>query len=176
MKAGSGSRSYRSASFSIWFADGSALTGNEYVELKQSIGVYPKDKIIAWDWSGVNIQSESQHVFPKIEDSIQYDVIRRLKQQDYDIIYDDDYSGEIADVVAIKLEEEKICIEMYHLKYAYKGKISNEIRNFYEVCGQAQKSIHWKHKNGKQLINIFYDARQSQKMATPVADLRRNPI
>lgn len=137
----------------VWFADGSALTGNEYVELKQSIGLFPKSEIIAWDWAGVNLSNESQHVLPKITDSIQYKVIQYLKVQDYDIIYDDDYSGEIADVVAIKLESEKISVKMYHLKYAIDGVVSNQIKNFYEVCGQAQKSIHWKHKKGKDFIN-----------------------
>lgn len=137
----------------IWFADGSALTGNEYVELKQSIGVYPRNEIIAWDWTGVNINVESQHVQPKKTDSIQYNVIQRLKADDFDIIYDDDYSGEIADLIAFKLEPEKIKVKMYHLKYAIDGVVSNQIKNFYEVCGQAQKSIHWKHKDGKELIN-----------------------
>ena len=137
----------------IWFADGSALTGNEYVELKQSIPIFPKEEIIAWDWTGVNIHNESQHVYPKRTDSIQYNVIERLKTGDYDIIYDDDYSGEIADVLAIKQLPEKIIVKMYHLKYALDGRVSDQIKNFYEVCGQAQKSIHWKHKEGKEFIN-----------------------
>ena len=137
----------------IWFADGSALTGNEYVELKQSIPLYPKEKIIAWDWTGVNLSAESQHVAPKITDSIQFKVIEVLKNEDFDIIYDDDYSGEIADVVAIKLHTERILVHLYHLKYALEGVVSNQIKNLYEVCGQAQKSIHWKHKKGTEFVN-----------------------
>lgn len=137
----------------IWFADGSALTGNEFVELKQSINVFPKNNILGWDWTGVNLSNESQHVKPKITDSIQYHVIKKLIAEDNDIVYDDDYSGEIADVVAIKQFQEKIIVKLYHLKYAHGGVISNQIKNFYEVCGQAQKSIHWKHKGGKEFIN-----------------------
>lgn len=137
----------------IWFADGSALTGNEYIELKQSMPIYPKEEIIAWDWTGVNLSCEAQGVNPKKTDSIQYNVIQRLIAADYDIVYDDDYSGEIADVLAIKSESDKISIKMYHLKYASGGVVSNQIKNLYEVCGQAQKSVHWKHKSGKELIN-----------------------
>jgi hypothetical protein len=137
----------------IWFADGSALTGNEYVELKQSIGTYPKDKLLAWDWAGVNLRNEAQGVLPKKTDSIQYKVIQELQAGDFDIIYDDDYSGEIADVVAIKVTDEKVSIKLYHLKYAIDGVVSNQIKNFYEVCGQAQKSIHWKHKSAKEFIS-----------------------
>ena len=33
-----------------------------------------------------------------------------------DIIYDDDYSGEIADIITLKIEEERILIKLYHLK------------------------------------------------------------
>lgn len=137
----------------VWFADGSALTGNEYYELKQQIGIYSKDELIAWNWDGVNLSNESQGVNPKKTDSIQYKVISKLKQEDYDIIYDDDYSGEIADVVTIKANSDKIEIKFYHLKFALDGVVSNQIKNFYEVCGQAQKSAHWKHKSGKEFIN-----------------------
>lgn len=154
-----GTRKYSGVEFfskyipTVWFADGSALTGNEYIELKQSISLYPQDAIIAWDWSGVDLIKESQHVFPKRIDSIQFKVIQELKSQDFDIIYDDDYSGEIADVIALKQLPEKILIKMFHLKYALEGKVTNQIKNFYEVCGQAQKSIHWKHKGGKEFVN-----------------------
>src|SRR5690606_35727060 len=137
----------------IWYADGSALTGNEYYELKQQIGIYPKDQLISWNWYGVNLRNEAQGIQPKKLDSIQYKVIEQLKQEDFDIIYDDDYSGEIADVVAIKAHSDKIEIKLYHLKFALDGLVSNQIKNFYEVCGQAQKSVHWKHKSGKDFIN-----------------------
>lgn len=137
----------------IWFADGSALTGNEYVQLKQIINVYPKDNIIAWNWQGVSLCNESQQVYPKITDSIQYKVIEELKKGDFDIIYDDDYSGEIADVITIKLYPDKICVGLYHLKFAIDGRVSDQIKNLYEVCGQAQKSVHWKHKEGADFFN-----------------------
>lgn len=137
----------------IWFADGSALTGNEYVQLKQIINAYPKDNIIAWDWSGVSLEKESQHVYPKITDSIQYKVIEELKKDNYDIIYDDDYSGEIADVITMKLHPDKLSVGLYHLKFAIGGKVTEQIKNLYEVCGQAQKSVHWKHKEGTEFIN-----------------------
>jgi superfamily II DNA or RNA helicase len=137
----------------IWFADGSALTGNEYVQLKQIINVYPKNNIITWNWTGVSLEKESQHVNPKITDSIQYRVIQELKKDKYDIIYDDDYSGEIADIITMKLNSDKLSIGMYHLKFAINGKVTDQVKNLYEVCGQAQKSVHWKHKEGSEFIN-----------------------
>lgn len=157
----------------IWYADGSALTANEYIELKQSMPAYPKDEIIAWDWTGVNLHNESQHVHPKITDSIQYKVIQELKTQNFDIIYDDDYKGEIADVIAMKLEPDKITVKMYHLKYAHGGTVSNQISNFYEVCGQAQKSIHWKHKDGREFINHLLRREEKERSGHKCSRLER---
>ena len=137
----------------IWYADGSALTGNEYYELKQQIGLFPKDDLISWDWSGVDLRKESQGINPKIQNSIQYKVIQALQSDDNDIVYDDDYAGEIADIITIKVFPERILIKLYHLKYALDGRVGNQIKNFYEVCGQAQKSVHWKHKSGREFVN-----------------------
>ncbi len=136
----------------IWFADGSTLQGNEHVELKQIMQPYPAEKLIVWDWHGVDINKESQHVRPLLTNSIQYKVIDNLKQLDFDIIYDDDYSGEIADVVAIKELDNEIKVEFYHIKFAKGGAVNTRVDNFYEVCGQAQKSIHWKHKKGTEFF------------------------
>ena len=159
VEVSNGSKTYTGVQFfekyipTIWFADGSALTGNEYVQLKQIINIYPKDNILAWNWQGVSLEKESQHVNPKITDSIQYKVIEELKKNSYDIIYDDDYSGEIADIVTLKLHPDKLSVGLYHLKFAIDGKVTEQIKNLYEVCGQAQKSVHWKHKDGAEFIN-----------------------
>lgn len=154
-----GTKSYEITDFfekyipTFWFADGSALTGNEYIELKQEIQQYSRENIQAWDWTGVDLSKESQHVHPKIQDSIQYKMIEVLKTKDYDVIYDDDYSGEIADVITVKKDENKLTVEFYHLKYASGGGVNNQVSNLYEVCGQAQKSVHWRHKTGKEFFN-----------------------
>lgn len=136
----------------IWFADGSALQGNEYVQLKQIIQPYPIDRLIDWNWGNVDLSKEAQGINPLKTDSIQYKVIQELKQGDFDIIYDDDYSGEIADLITIKENDNEINIQFYHLKFAKDGLVNTRVDNFYEVCGQAQKSIHWKHKSGLEFF------------------------
>ncbi|MEA9414356.1 DEAD/DEAH box helicase [Flavobacterium sp. PL02] len=136
----------------VWFADGSALQGNYYIVLKQLINPYPASNLIGWKWDGVDLSKESQHVYPLVLDSIQYKVIMELKKLDFDIIYDDDYSGEIADIITVKEHQDQINIQFYHLKFAKDGNVNTRVDNFYEVCGQAQKSIHWKHKKGKEFF------------------------
>jgi len=136
----------------IWFADGSVLEGSSLSKLKEDVEPYERERIISWDWTGVDLSKESQDVNPKLTDSIQYRCIELLRQSDYDIIYDDDYSGEIADVITAKKTDNKILVELYHLKYAKDGRVSTRIDNLYEVCGQAQKSIHWKFKEGREFF------------------------
>ncbi len=132
----------------VWFADGSSLQGNKFVELKQLIQPYPNEKLIAWNWEGVDIKKEAQGVELLVTDSIQYRMIETLKEDDLDIIYDDDGPGEIADIVTVKETDDEIYIRFYHLKYAHGEAVGKRVADFYEVCGQAQKSIHWKHKSG----------------------------
>lgn len=138
----------------IWFADGSALSnGNDYIVLP-NIWLFDKDAIEAWDWDWVSIKDEAQWVEPLVTNSIQYHVIHKLiAEGDYDIIYDDDNSWEMADIVTIKKNEKYLKIELYHLKYASEGKVTNSIKNFYEVCGQAEKSVQWKHRKGSEFIS-----------------------
>lgn len=101
----------------IYFTDGSSLRGNEYIVLGATPTLYDKNSFQEWDWEDVNLLKESQGVRPHLKtDSIQYNVIQTLVRQDYDIVYDDDNAGEIADVFTLKLIENEIHVELYHLK------------------------------------------------------------
>ena len=138
----------------VFFTDGSSLCGTEYIELNTPPAIYNKNRIDGWNWQGVDLSVESQGVAPNIKtNSIQYHVIQKLMAGDYDIIYDDDNAGEIADVITLKQADNRIRIGLYHLKFAQGGEVTNRIGNFYEVCGQAQKSANWKYKESEELID-----------------------
>jgi superfamily II DNA or RNA helicase len=131
----------------IWFRDGSSLEGNQHVPLKEQYPPYDVNKIDAWNWSGTVITNESQGI-AKDPTSIQARVIRELMAKEYDVIVDDDGPGEAADVVAIRLEGDEeaptgIQVEFYHCKYSSEEEPGYRIRDLYEVCGQAEKSISW---------------------------------
>jgi hypothetical protein len=117
------------------------------VELKTTYPPYDAAKIQAWDWNGVDIRKESQGE-RKEPDSIQARVIRELRARDYNMIVDDDGKGEAADIVAIRLVGDisapsRIDVEFYHCKYSQEVTPGQRIKDLYEVCGQAQKSISW---------------------------------
>jgi len=145
----------------IWFADGGQLFQNSHVVPKEKVDGISLDNIIPHDWTGVAINKEAQGIHPYETDSIQYHFINEIKD-DFQIIYDDDGSGEIADVIGINDEDKKIDIHLFHLKYAKNGHTGNDIGNFYEVCGQAQKSLNWKYRNGKD----FFDHLLRRKIKT----------
>ena len=104
--------------------------------------------MIVYNWDGVNIQKESQKK-EKRTDSIQYRIIQDLKgDKDYSIIFDDDDANEASDIIAIKSytsEHNKLIISLYHCKYSSKPDTGNRLEDLYEVCGQAQRSFHWRH-------------------------------
>jgi hypothetical protein len=131
----------------IWFADGSSLEGDQYIELRAGQPPFDRTRIVVWDWSGVDIQKESQGD-ARARDTIQAKTIRELLQSDYDVIFDDDAPGEAADIVCIRMigsfaAPKGIEVEFYHCKYSAEVAPGARIGDLYEVCGQAQKSIWW---------------------------------
>ncbi len=132
---------------SIWFADGSSLEGNQYVELRSTYPPFDREKIQAWEWSDTDIRRESQGP-EKNASSIQATVIRELRTRDYALLFDDDSKGEAADVVAVRLAGDSaaptsVDVEFYHCKYSREDTPGRRIDDLYELCGQAQKCVAW---------------------------------
>ncbi|MDR2043655.1 MAG: DEAD/DEAH box helicase family protein [Clostridium sp.] len=130
----------------IWFVDGSSLEGNLLVKLKTATpATFPSDCITAWDWTGVDIRKESQGK-RKEADSIQYRLISELKSSGkYSLIFDDDGSGEVSDVIAIQEDatNNRLLFELYHCKFSGADKPGARVDDLYAVCGQAEKSNRW---------------------------------
>ncbi|MEQ1603952.1 MAG: DEAD/DEAH box helicase family protein [Pyrinomonadaceae bacterium] len=131
----------------IWFTDGSELCGTTFTPLRKSLPPYSVDKILPWDWTGTNIRTESQGV-AKTPGTIQHSVIQKLIAKDFDIVFDDDSSGEAADIVAIKVadsaDHQKIIkVELYHCKFSTDDNPGARVSELYEVCGQTQRSVRW---------------------------------
>lgn len=61
------------------------------------------------------------------------------------IVFNDDNSGESADIVAVFHEDHLIRFEMIHCKYS-KHTSGSRINDLYEVCGQAIVSLRYKWK------------------------------
>lgn len=127
----------------IKFTDQSLLEGNILVRIPNIRPSFNQESIMVWDWENIDIRKESQGI-GKETDSIQYHLIDTLKKHStYDIVFDDDGPGEIADVVCISTDNKEILIDLYHCKYSHGDTPGSRVIDLYEVCGQAEKAVKW---------------------------------
>jgi len=109
----------------------------------RELSPFDRTMLESLDWSGINLRKESQG--PNCDpDSVQARVLAHLLTiADWDIVIDDDGSGEIADLVALLADGQELRIMLVHCKFSKKSRPGARIEDLYEVCGQAQKSGRW---------------------------------
>ncbi len=120
-------------------------------------------KLDALPWAGVNIRKESQRR-TRDADSIQaHGVARVLTMADWDVVLDDDSAGEIADIVALRIEGPDLHVLLVHCKYSSEDDPGGRVEDLYDVCGQAQKSIRWKQYPEDMLIRLIKREQRRRK-------------
>ena len=138
--------------FIIRYADGTYSYNCYHIPAKLNAGTFDKTKLEAWDWSGIPLNKESMH---KAIDraTIQYRTYENLRDQ-FDLVFNDDGCGEAADLLCLRDgDESTVHLCLIHCKGAHEGRVSQDIRNFYTLCGQAQKSITAKHAGMPRLYH-----------------------
>lgn len=101
--------------------------------------LFPAEAIEVIDWSGIEIQHESQgpERNPK---TVQHRAIEALSAEaEWEIVIDDDGTGELADVVLMRRIDDGLEVVLAHCKYSSKPKPGARIDDLYDVCGQAMK-------------------------------------
>jgi superfamily II DNA or RNA helicase len=94
-------------------------------------------------WTGVKLNKESRGMQKDLA-TVQGRSLELLKTQDWDFLIDDDGKGEIADLVAIRVEDSNLRVVLVHCKFAHGGTVGARLADLYELCGQAQKSSAWR--------------------------------
>lgn len=146
--------------FIIYYNDGKYSYNNYYIPVDINEGEFTKESIESIDWSGIPLNAESMDKSMN-QQTIQYRTFEEI-QNSYDFIFNDDGTGEAADLVCLKdIDESTIELCLYHCKNAKDAKLSTEIENFYTVCGQAQKSIRVKHAG---IPNLAKDLRRREAL------------
>ncbi len=152
------SESFGEDSPQIDFGDGSLLIYSHLYALPEDVAVepYPADRTEAWDWSKTNFRAEAQGP-QKRPDSVQRRVIDMLLTdgQSYDVVFDDDGAGEIADVVSLRVTEGLVQVTFSHCKYSSAATPSARVKDLYEVCGQAQKSARWRDRPNRMFTHML---------------------
>ncbi|MCB1100159.1 MAG: DEAD/DEAH box helicase family protein [Verrucomicrobiae bacterium] len=128
------------------FADGSSLDGCLLHTLPEDFHMPLKDsQIEIWNWEGTNICVESRFKDGEYRDSsVQEKVLKEFSNRGSCLVFDDDASGEAADVVAISESNTAVTVALIHCKYSSELTPGARVADLYEVCGQAMKSVKWK--------------------------------
>lgn len=129
----------------LLFADGSEVFGSRLLEVNQPlIHTYDTAAIVVRDWTGTDIETESKWKRGACrQNSIQSHMIAFLSTQDNRFVFDDDDAGEVADIVEIVERPQELVVRLYHCKYSSGSQPGDRVKDLYEVCGQAVRSVRW---------------------------------
>lgn len=123
------------------------MYGDLYQPSVERKAAFDSSRIQVLDWTGIDLKKESQKAV-KRKDSIQYRTIQSILSltgdDAYDIVFDDDDAREVADIVAIKVADERLVVHLFHCKFSGEPTPGGRVDDLYAVCGQAQRSVHWK--------------------------------
>jgi hypothetical protein len=112
-------------------------------------------KLVELDWGKIDITRESQGP-DRDPATVQAHAAMRLTQlRDWDIIVDDDGTGEIADLVALKEEDDRVIVHLVHCKYSSKPVVGERLADLYELCGQAHRSAHHRQQLPAMVKNLI---------------------
>lgn len=147
--------------------DGSFLFGNyRYFSDSTLNRKIPRELLVPWDWENTSIHKESMGKDCNL-DTVQGYTFKKIKDS-YEIIFNDDGSGEIADLIGIKTSENQITVDFYHCKFcpSKKGKPltgGGRVTDTYEVSGQTSRSVKWLNRGEQlfsRLIKRYTDSKQ----------------
>lgn len=174
----------------LFYNDLSKLDGRVLFEFKtENLKTINAEQIKGHDWpSKVNVKKEfysaseiAANALAANADLSIHDYIIDLAKQDYDVVFYDHGSLEIADVIGLRDGK----AQFWHCKKQGGDEPICSIEDLYEVCGQAVKSVNWANRSLliKQLCDRADNNNSSAKLrkgtlqeARTILDSFDNPI
>ncbi len=132
----------------FYTADLSLIDGyNIFRSPKEAPPPFDDRSIEVRDWTGENVKitREFGDAGPGLQ-SVHTYMERSLETSDYDVVYYDHGTGEIADFIAFKETEGRLLVQFYHCKGAAGMTPGHRLADITEVAGQAVKSVTWARK------------------------------
>lgn len=127
------------------FVDLSELDANLHIAPQNPYDLKLDDGLFdPWDWKGVDFAKESMWKGDvRRDDSIQWHVAKEYIAADFDVVFDDDASGEAADLVCLKDAGDHIRLALVHCKFAGGATAGERVKDVVEVSSQAVRSARW---------------------------------
>lgn len=138
----------------VYLNDFSVLEGKEYCEKNISGEIINPDWFTIIDWSKENIditkefREDKTEIKKSIHDYMNMIISNKAKKSDF--VYYDHGTGEIADFIEARTENDILIIKLYHCKGSGGKNPGSRVGDVYEVCGQVVKSI--THLNNKRFL------------------------
>lgn len=144
----------------FYFADFSTLEGTSYFPCSNiTIPPFDTQQMVVVDWKNNNVSIKIECKTDNHDTSIIaiHDYLKqRLTNEEYDVVFYDHRTGEIADFVCMKDSADSVSIVFYHCKASKEYEAGERVTDAYEVCGQVIKSRHWWNKRS-ELVNKIID-------------------
>ena len=162
------SRYLNQEGITIWFDNEVMIEGPELLlELERDRPPIDLDRLRELDWTGIDITRESQGP-TRDQATVQARAAAELiGLRDWDVVIDDDGTGEIADLVGLKLEDDRLIVHLVHCKYSSESNTGARVGDLYEVCGQAHRSAHRRQAIPATIKNLVRRERNRQAAGTP---------
>lgn len=159
------------------FVDLSELDANLHIVPQSPYDLKIDDaRFDSWDWKGVDITKESMWKGGvRRDDSVQAHVAQQYVAAGFDVVFDDDASGEAADLVCLKVEDDHLRLALIHCKFSGGKTAGERVKDVVEVSSQAVRSARWIGKFN-QLCQHLKSRDEALKIADrPSRFLKGNP-
>jgi superfamily II DNA or RNA helicase len=129
----------------IHFVDLRQLDGNHLIGPQDPrTFTIADERFEAWEWDGVDLKSEATWKGGvERKNSIQSFVARRYSDNGFQVVFDDDLSGEAADLVCLKEVQDHIRLAFIHCKFSGGRTAGERVKDVVEVCSQAVRCAKW---------------------------------
>jgi superfamily II DNA or RNA helicase len=119
---------------------------------RTDLAPFDRARLSVLDWEGVDIRAESQGA-ERRQDSIQAYMSRYMQDHaTFDILIDDDRSGEAADLVGISVDGAELSVTLIHCKYSSQSTPGARLADLYDLCGQAVRGAKWRQHGAEPLL------------------------
>lgn len=154
----------------VRFSDLSELDGHLLIKPEVAPELsFPAECFDVWDWSGIDVTRESLwRDGQQQENTVQARAAQHFIDAGYEVVFDDDASGEAADLICFKVEEEVIHFSLVHCKFT-ENVGGARLQDAVEVCSQAVRSGRWLWKFKDLCRHI---ARREQRLRSDIRPTR----